>query len=221
MAESEADSKKQDAPEPADRITVTRHVARMAGRDIHYTVTCGTMVLKEEAEKEGKAEADKARASVFFVAYSLDGAEPEKRPLTFSFNGGPGSSSVWLHLGLLGPKRVELDDEGRAPPPPGRLIDNDHSLLDCSDLVFVDPVGTGYSRMVAGEKVNEFHEYKRDLESVGEFIRLYCSRYARWSSPKYLIGESYGTTRAAGLSGHLLERYGMYLNGLKIGRAHV
>jgi carboxypeptidase C (cathepsin A) len=216
MAEAEDDRKKPEAPEPADRIAVTRHVARLAGRDIPYTVTCGTLVLKEEAEKEGKAEADKARASVFFVAYSLDGAEPEKRPVTFSFNGGPGSSSVWLHLGLLGPRRVALDDDGHAPPPPGRLVDNEHSLLDCSDLVFVDPVGTGYSRMVAGEKVNEFHEYKRDLESVGEFVRLYCTRYARWASPKYLIGESYGTTRAAGLSGHLLERYGLYLNGLML-----
>ncbi len=218
MAEAEADEKKKPAeePPPADKLVVTRHRARLGGRDLDYTVTCGTIVMKEEAEKDGKAESDKARASVFFVAYTLDGAEPESRPLTFSFNGGPGSSSVWLHLGLLGPKRVELDDEGYAPPPPGRLVDNEHSLLDRSDLVFIDPVGTGYSRMVAGEKVAEFHEYKRDLESVGEFIRLYCSRYARWTSPKYLIGESYGTTRAAGLSGHLLERYGMYLNGVML-----
>ena len=218
MPEPDAEEKKKAAeePPPADKVVVTSHRVRLAGRDIAYTVTCGTLVLKEESEKEGKAEADKARASVFFVAYTLDGAEPESRPVTFSFNGGPGSSSVWLHLGLLGPKRVELDDEGHAPPPPGRLVDNEHSLLDRSDLVFIDPVGTGYSRMVAGEKVAEFHDYKRDLESVGEFIRLYCSRYARWSSPKYLIGESYGTTRAAGLSGHLLERHGMYLNGVML-----
>jgi carboxypeptidase C (cathepsin A) len=218
MPETEAEDRKKptETPPPADRLVVTRHRARLGGRDIDYTVTCGTIVLKEESEKEGKAEADKARASVFFVAYTLDGAAPESRPLTFSFNGGPGSSSVWLHLGLLGPKRVELDDEGRAPPPPGRLVDNEYSLLDRSDLVFIDPVGTGYSRMVAGEKVAEFHDYKRDLESVGEFIRLYTSRYGRWSSPKYLIGESYGTTRAAGLSGHLLERHGMYLNGVML-----
>ena len=218
-AEAGEPDKKNDAtsePPPADRLVVTRHRARLGGRELDYTVTCGTIVLKEESEKEGKAEADKARASVFFVAYTLDGAGPESRPVTFSFNGGPGSSSVWLHLGLLGPRRVELDDEGRAPPPPGRLVDNEHSLLDRSDLVFIDPVGTGYSRMVAGEKVAEFHDYKRDLESVGEFIRLYCSRYGRWASPKYLIGESYGTTRAAGLSGHLLERHGMYLNGVML-----
>ena len=217
MKEDDAEEKKPaQEPPPADKLSVTRHRARLGGRELDYTVTCGTIVMKEESEKDGKAESDKARASVFFVAYTLDGAQPESRPVTFSFNGGPGSSSVWLHLGLLGPRRVELDDEGRAPVPPGRLVDNEESLLDSSDLVFIDPVGTGYSRMVAGEKVAEFHDYKRDLESVGEFIRLYCSRYARWSSPKYLIGESYGTTRAAGLSGHLLERYGMYLNGVML-----
>ena len=217
-ADADAEKKKDESrePPPADKVVVTRQRVRLGGRDLDCTVTCGTLVLREESAKEGKAEADKPRASVFFVAYALDGAEPESRPVTFSFNGGPGSSSVWLHLGLLGPKRVALDDEGRAPPPPGRLVDNEHSLLDGSDLVFIDPVGTGYSRMVAGEKVDEFHDYRRDLESVGEFIRLYCSRYGRWASPKYLIGESYGTTRAAGLSGHLLERHGMYLNGLML-----
>ena len=219
MAANEADEKKQakvEPPEPTDRISITRHRATIGGREIAYSATCGTIVLKEESEKEGKAEADKARASVFFIAYALDGAEAAKRPVTFSFNGGPGSSSVWLHLGVLGPKRVALDDEGRAPPPPYALVDNELSLLDRSDLVFIDPVGTGFSRMVAGEKVSEFHDYKRDLESVGEFIRLYCTRYGRWASPKYLIGESYGTTRAAGLSAHLMERYGMYLNGVML-----
>ena len=203
-------------PAHSDRLSVTRHRIRLAGRDVAYTATCGTLVLREAAEKDGKAEGEQARASVFFVAYTVDGATPEKRPVTFSFNGGPGSSSVWLHLGLLGPKRVALDDEGRAPPPPGILVDNEFSLLVESDLVFIDPVGTGYSRMVEGQKVDEFHDYRRDVESVGEFIRLYCSRYGRWASPKHLIGESYGTTRAAALAGHLLERYGLYLNGLML-----
>ena len=219
MAANENEDKKPakaDPPEPEDRISITRHRATIGGREIAYTATCGTIVLKEESEKEGKAEAEKATASVFFIAYSLDGADAPGRPVTFSFNGGPGSSSVWLHLGVLGPRRVALDDEGRAPPPPYTLVDNELSLLDRSDLVFIDPVGTGYSRMVAGEKVKEYHDYKRDLESVGEFIRLYCTRYGRWASPKYLIGESYGTTRAAGLSGHLIERYGMYLNGVML-----
>ena len=123
---------------------------------------------------------------------------------------------MWLHLGILGPQRVELEGEGAAPRPPGKLVANEFSLLDVSDLVFVDPVGTGFSRMVEGEKVKEYHDYKRDLESVGEFIRMWVSRYGRWASPKYLIGESYGTTRASGLAGHLLDRYGLYLNGLML-----
>ncbi len=214
MAEDKIAEKK---PEVADRVSVTRHKAKLGGKPIGYAVTCGTLVLREESEKEGKAEGHNARAQVFFIAYTKDDVkEGARRPVTFSFNGGPGSSSVWLHLGLLGPRRVALEDEDGGADVPGRLVDNDFSLLDASDLVFVDPVGTGFSRMVEGEKVKEFHEYKRDLESVGEFIRLYCSRYGRWSSPKYLIGESYGTTRAAGLAGHLLERYGMYLNGVML-----
>jgi carboxypeptidase C (cathepsin A) len=222
MAETAEKTDKNDKPaerkaEPADQISITRHRTRIGKRDVAYTVTCGTMVLKEEAEKEGKSEGEKARAKVFFIAYTVDDvADKAKRPVTFSFNGGPGSSSVWLHFGVLGPRRVELDAEGRAPEPPGRLVANEFSLLDVSDLVFIDPVGTGFSRMVEGEKVKEYHEYKRDLESVGEFIRMWVSRYGRWASPKFLIGESYGTTRASGLAGHLLERYGMYLNGVML-----
>jgi carboxypeptidase C (cathepsin A) len=219
MAEptQEKATEKRDKPEPTDQISITRHRAKIGKREIAYTVTCGTMVLKEEAEKDGKSEGEKARAKVFFIAYTADAAaDKSKRPVTFSFNGGPGSSSVWLHLGVLGPKRVAADAEGYTGAPPGNLVANEHSLLDQSDLVFIDPVGTGFSRMIEGEKVKEYHDYKRDLESVGEFIRLWLSRYARWSSPKYLIGESYGTTRASGLSEHLLERYGMYLNGVML-----
>ena len=213
----EKTEKVEKKPDPTDQITVTRHTLKIGRRSIAYTVTCGTMVMREEAEKEGKSDGERARAKVFFIAYTVDGAANKAaRPVTFSFNGGPGSSSVWLHLGVLGPRRVELDDEGFAAAPPGRLVPNDLSLLDVSDLVFIDPVGTGYSRMVEGEMVKEYHEYRRDLESVGEFIRLYCSRYGRWASPKFLIGESYGTTRAAGLAGHLIERYGMYLNGVML-----
>ena len=209
--------KAEKKPDPTDQLSISRHRAKLGRKTLAYTVTCGTLVLREEAEKEGKSEGERARAKVFFIAYTLDDVRNRaRRPVTFSFNGGPGSSSVWLHLGVLGPKRVELDDEGHAPAPPGRLVPNEHTLLDASDLVFIDPVGTGYSRMVEGEKVKEYHDYKRDLESVGEFIRLYCSRYGRWASPKYLIGESYGTTRASGLAGHLLERYGMYLNGVML-----
>ncbi len=206
---------------PRDKLVRTRHNARVDGRELHYTVTTGTIVLKEESEKkgeaEGESEGEKPRAELFFIAYTLDGVEDRSaRPVTFSFNGGPGSSSVWLHLGLLGPRRVELDEEGHPPPPPYRLVDNEFSLLAETDLVFIDPVSTGYSRVVPGEKAKQFHGFKKDIESVGDFIRLYATRYGRWGSPKFLVGESYGTTRAAGLSGYLQERHGMYLNGLML-----
>ena len=204
-------------PIPTDHIVTSKHKIRINGETIAYTVRCGTVVLKEDSEKDGNREADKPRATLFFIAYTKDSVkDPTKRALTFSFNGGPGSSSVWLHLGVLGPKRVKLDAEGNAPPPPYQLIDNEYSLLSETDLVFIDPIGTGYSRMLDGEKTKEFHTYQRDLDSVGEFIRLYTTRNQRWASPKFIAGESYGTTRAAGLSSLLQEKYGMYLNGLML-----
>ncbi len=211
----------ESKPEPKDQLVETKHTIILAGQEIRYTVTAGTIILKEEAEKTGdkagESEGEKPKASVFFIAYTRDDV-PDKaqRPLTFSFNGGPGSSSVWLHLGVLGPRRVQMRDDGDLPPPPYRLVDNDFSLLDQTDLVFVDPVSTGFSRAVVGEKAKEFHGFKKDIESVGDFIRLYTTRYGRWTSPKFLIGESYGTTRAAGLSGYLQERHGLYLNGIML-----
>jgi carboxypeptidase C (cathepsin A) len=206
---------------PVDQIVETKHEIVIGGRRIPYTVTAGTLVLREESEKkgdqEGASEGHKPKAVVFFIAYTRrDAGDPARRPITFSFNGGPGSSSVWLHLGVLGPRRVDLGEDGFLPAPPFRLVDNEHTLLDETDLVFIDPVSTGYSRAVVGEKAKEFLTFKRDIESVGEFIRLYTSRYRRWLSPKFLIGESYGTTRAAGLSGHLQDRLGMYLNGIML-----
>ena len=135
--------------------------------------------------------------------------------MTFSFNGGPGSSSVWLHLGILGPQRVATDEMGNAPPPPYALVDNEHTLLTDSDLVFIDPIGTGHSRMAEGEKTAEFHDYQRDLDSVGDFIRLWLTRHGRWDSPKYLIGEL-RHDRAAGLSLHLQEKHDIFLNGLML-----
>lgn len=204
-------------PEVKDNLVETRHSITLNGQAISYTVTTGTLVLKEEAEKEGAAEGEKPKASFFFIAYVRDDVEnPRTRPITFSFNGGPGSASVWLHLGVLGPRRTAMTDIGDLPPPPYQLVDNDYSLLDVSDLVFIDPVGTGYSRPVTGEKDKTFHGFKKDIESVGDFIRVYTTRYARWLSPKFLIGESYGTTRAAGLSGYLQERHGLYLNGIML-----
>jgi carboxypeptidase C (cathepsin A) len=206
-------------PEPKDQIVETQHRLVIDGQEIAYKVITGTIVLKEESEKSGdkagEAEGEKPKASVFFIAYTrTDVSDTATRPIMFSFNGGPGSSSVWLHLGLLGPRRVQLDDIGNLPPPPYRLIENVYSLLDVTDLVFIDPVSTGYSRAVVGEKAKDFLNFKKDIESVGDFIRLYATRYQRWLSPKFLIGESYGTTRAAGLSGYLQERHGLYLNGI-------
>ncbi len=202
-------------PTPIDQVVTTRHKAKIGGKALTYTANCGTWVLKEEAVKDGEQQADNSRASMFFTAYTLDGVKDKAtRPITFCFNGGPGSSSVWVHLGVFGPKRVKLDKQGNAGGPPYQLIDNEFSLLADTDLVFIDPIGTGYSRMSQGEKAKEFHDYQRDLDSVGEFIRLYCTREHRWASPKFIAGESYGTTRACGLAGHLQEKYGMYFNGL-------
>src|SRR6266511_5049517 len=213
--EKKSEEKKEEKPIPKDNLVVTQHTVRIGGKEIKYTVTAGTIILKEETpDREKESEGEKPRAQVFFVAYTKDGnGAKAKRPLTFSFNGGPGSSSVWLHLGVLGPRRVVLTDEGELPPPPFKLTDNQYSLLDETDLVFIDPVSTGYSRAVDGQKPKDWHEFRKDIESVGDFIRLYTTRYNRWLSPKFLIGESYGTTRAAVLSGYLQERHGMYPNG--------
>lgn len=225
VTEKELDSTPEPVLIPKDTITVTHHTVVVDGQTLKYAATTGTMILSEESEsKDRESEGEKPKASVFFVAYTLEPpdnvAEGEywsKRPLTFSFNGGPGSSSVWLHLGLLGPRRVLAVDEHDQPLiPPYTLVDNEHALLDVTDLVFIDPVSTGFSRAVPGEKATQFHDFQKDIKSVGDFIRLYSTRYRRWSSPKYLIGESYGTTRAAGLSGYLQNRHGMYLNGIML-----
>ena len=193
--------------DPADeKPAVTKHSIKAAGKELKYTVTTGKLPIRNAA--------DETEADMFFVAYTLDGeAKPGARPLMFSFNGGPGSSSVWLHLGALGPKRVKMLGDGRMPPPPFETVDNEHTWLDQTDLVFIDPVGTGYSRPRKPELGKKFWGVEGDIESVGEFIRLYLGRYERWASPLFLVGESYGTTRAAGLAGHLIEK-GIAFNGI-------
>ena len=218
MAEEKKEEKKEEKPKAVDNLVTSKHSVKIGGKIIKYTVTTGTMVMKEEtADREKEAEGEKPRAQVFFVAYTKDGVgDTAKRPLTFSFNGGPGSSSVWLHLGVLGPRRVLLKDDGDLPKPPYQLKDNEYSILDETDLVFIDPMNTGYTRPVEGVAPKQWHGFKKDIELVGDFIRLYTTRYNRWLSPKFLIGESYGTTRASGLSGYLQERHGMYLNGLML-----
>jgi carboxypeptidase C (cathepsin A) len=206
--------------QPVDNVVSSRHSVVINGERIEYTALCGTLVLREESLKPdsaGISEGHKPKAEVFFVAYLRDDPrDAAQRPLTFSFNGGPGSSSVWLHLGVLGPRRVQMGDAGALTAPPYQLIDNGESLLDKTDLVFIDPVGTGYSRAVVGEAHKAFHTFTRDIESVGDFVRLFCARHKRWRSPVYLIGESYGTLRAAGVSAYLQERHGLYPRGLML-----
>ncbi|MCE9593776.1 MAG: peptidase S10 [Planctomycetes bacterium] len=205
--DGDAKKKDDDKVEIQDKEIATKHEVVIGGQKLAYTAKAGTIVLREEDGKK--------KASIFYVAYTKDGVEdPATRPITFSFNGGPGSSSVWLHLGALGPKRVDMGPEGFGGPPPYRLIDNEFSWLDVTDLVFIDPVTTGYSRAAPGESDDPYHSVDGDVRSVGDFIRLYATRNQRWPSPKFLVGESYGTTRAAALAEHLQSRHGMYLNGV-------
>ncbi|MGH3905357.1 MAG: S10 family peptidase [Pseudonocardiaceae bacterium] len=216
MAAEEEKQQAGSTSEPVDDLVTTSHTLQAGRRQLGYTAAAGRIVLREESFSEGNFEGHTPRAEMFVVAYTLDGADPATRPVTFAFNGGPGSSSVWLHLGLLGPRRVVMGDAGSPAPPPWRLTDNSESLLAHSDLVFIDPVSTGYSRAVQGGKPGEYHGYTKDLESVAELIRLWTSRSGRWLSPKFLAGESYGTLRAAGLAAHLQQRHGMFLNGLML-----
>jgi carboxypeptidase C (cathepsin A) len=185
----------------------THHQITLDGKVLKYTATAGRLPVKRD---DGKIEAE-----MFFVAYALDGQEAGRRPLTFAFNGGPGSASVWLHMGALGPKRVVMLPNGFMPPPPYHLEDNPYTLLDKSDLVFVDAIGTGFSRAADAELSKKFWGVKGDIEGFSEFIRLYLSRYERWNSPLFLFGESYGTTRAAGVSGYLSD-HGIAFNGVTL-----
>lgn len=203
----EEKEEKEKAPEAEPKVSVTRHSGTFGGEKIDYTATAGTLVISKK-EKEPKA-------SMFHVAYVKDGVEdPATRPIVFCFNGGPGSSAVWLHLGGFGPKRVQMEPDGTLPAPPFRLGDNPDSLLRVADLVFIDPVSTGFSRSEDEKKASEFHNFQGDLDSMAEFIRLYTTRNGRWLSPKFLAGESYGALRAAALAHELHDDFGLYLNGI-------
>ena len=186
---------------------VTHHQISLDGKTLKYTATAGRLPVKRG---DGKIEAE-----MFFVAYSVDGQDASKRPLTFAFNGGPGSATIWLHMGALGPKHVALTADGVLPAAPYRVEDNPYTLLDKSDLVMVDAIGTGFSRAENMDTSKKFWGVKGDIEAFSEFIRMYLSRYERWSSPLFLLGESYGTTRAAGISGHLSE-LGINFNGITL-----
>jgi carboxypeptidase C (cathepsin A) len=215
LADEKSDTKK---PESQDSVAleieqpkppvVTNGSVEIAGKNVPYRATSGTIALESD---DGKP-----RASMFFVSYERsDVKDTLSRPVMFSFNGGPGSSAVWLHIGFLGPKLVEISGDGTvAPSPPVRLRNNPHSLLDECDLVFIDPISTGYSRAEKGAKPADFHGLEEDIESVSDFIRRWVTKNKRWSSPKFLLGESYGGIRAAGLAKHLQSRFGMSLNGV-------
>jgi carboxypeptidase C (cathepsin A) len=210
----------QGAPKEAvEKASVTEGSVTIGGKALKYRATAATMPMSDEHGE--------VKATVFFVAYDrladkspetksskAEAASPNRRPITFVFNGGPGAASVWLHLGAAGPKRVALDKNGTPPDPPYSLVENDCSWLDVTDLVFIDPVGTGFSRPAKGEKREQFYGVKQDVQWVADFIRRYVTRYQRWLSPMFLAGESYGTTRAAALSEYLLDRYGIALNGV-------
>ena len=212
-----AETSKADASEATDKDehydvaevppVITHRQLSLNGKILSYTATTGRLPIKRD---DGKTEAE-----MFFVAYTLDGQEAAKRPLTFAFNGGPGSASVWLHMGALGPKRVVLQPNGFMPAAPYRLEDNPDTLLDRSDIVMVDAMATGYSRAATAELTKKFLGVKGDVQAFGEFIRLYISRYDRWNSPLFLLGESYGTMRAAGIAGYLAD-HGIAFNGVTL-----
>jgi len=184
----------------------TSHLVRLDGRDIKYTATAGTLPIRLD---DGKVA-----ARMFFVAYTKDGEDRKSRPISFVYNGGPGSASAWLHMGSFAPRHVQMADEGFQPAPPYQLVDNEDSLLDVTDLVFVDAIDTGFSRVAASVNNTQFHDQEGDLRAFGEFIAEYLKAYSRWPSPKFLIGESYGTIRSAGLSQELQNRHGIELNGI-------
>jgi carboxypeptidase C (cathepsin A) len=186
---------------------VTHHQITVDGKLLKYSATTGRLPIKRG---DGKIEAE-----MFFVAYTLDGQDAARRPLTFAFNGGPGSSTIWLHMGALGPRKVVLQPEGFMPPAPYHIEDNPYTLLDKTDLVLIDAIGTGFSRAADAEMFKKFWGVKGDIEAFSEFIRLYITRNERWSSPLYILGESYGTTRAAGIAGYLADQ-GISFNGITL-----
>jgi carboxypeptidase C (cathepsin A) len=202
------DDKKEEHYDVSEAApVVTHHEMKLEGKTLKYTATAGRLPIKRG---DGKIEAE-----MFFVAYTLDGQESSKRPVTFAFNGGPGSATIWLHMGALGPRHVALSSDGFLPAAPYHVEDNPHTFLDKSDLVMVDAIGTGFSRAENLEISKKYWGVKGDIQAFSEFIRMYISRYERWSSPLFLLGESYGTTRAAGIAGHLAEQ-GINFNGITL-----
>jgi carboxypeptidase C (cathepsin A) len=212
-AKTEKESKAADAkpaaepPAPKEESSVTDHTIRIGGQTIAYKATASTTLIKNETGEP--------TASIFTIAYTRsDVKDMSQRPIAFVYNGGPGSSSIWLHMGAFGPRRVVTTDAGPTPPPPFKLVDNAECLLDKTDLVFIDPVGTGFSRAVGKAKDKDFWGIDQDVKSLAQLIATYVNRNGRWNSPKFLIGESYGTFRSAALGNYLQNHSGMYFNGI-------
>ena len=208
LSQEEAD-KDKDAWKrlPSADQSVTQHRISAGGRAIEYTATAGTLVVRDDA--------DKPIANMGYTAYVRKASAPSgARPLIFAFNGGPGSSSLWLHMGVLGPRRVVVTDEKPTPPAPYKVVDNEFSVLDKSDLVMIDPVGTGISHAVCNKKDEDFWGVDPDVDSISRFIAQYVSDNKRWNSPKYLLGESYGTTRGAAIVNWLQANRSLTFNGL-------
>lgn len=204
--EDETEGKRSAPVMESEKTSVTQHSVRIGGQRVDYKATAGTLHLQGEDGKDA--------ASIFYIAYTLEGVtDLTDRPVMFTFNGGPGSSSVWLHMGTFGPRRVDMADAEHPRAAPYPLRDNAHSLLDVTDLVFIDPVGTGYSHALGEAEDKDFHGIEEDVQAVGDFIRLWITRNERWNSPKLVGGESYGTTRTAALASHLQQR-GIFPNGL-------
>jgi carboxypeptidase C (cathepsin A) len=190
-----------------ENASITHHNLNINGKSIPYTAAAGFMPIKNDANK--------TIARIFFIAYTKETQQTDsQQPLTFAFNGGPGSSSIWLHMGALGPRRALLANDGTALPKTYQLVDNEYTWLDFTDIVFVDPVGTGYSRATDDIDAQQFYNMNEDVKLMGEFVRLYVTEHQRWLSPKYIAGESYGTTRAVALAGHMQNEHGMLINGL-------
>lgn len=197
-------------PEPTvHELSCTNHKIKLNDQPIEYRAICGNLAVNHD-------DNDKTKASLYFTAYIKNlpqGSSTKQRPLIFCFNGGPGSSSIWLHMGLLGPKKVVINDAAFTKPP-ATYVDNPYSLLDNADLVFIDPVSTGFSRLLPESDPKQFHSIEGDAESFAEFIRIFLTHYQRWQSPKYLMGESYGTIRAISLANHLHDVSFIDMNGI-------
>ena len=205
MPDDKEKTQSAELPAVEEQTVAKSYKGKFGRRTVEYTATAATRVLERDDDK---------KAVFFYVSYTEDDADPADRPILFGFNGGPGSSSVWLHLGVFGPKRVEFDDEGFRASVPGRLIHNPHSLLDKTDLVMVDAIGTGLSTAAPEDKAKDYHHFSKDIEIFTDFIVDYLNRNGRWASPKYLAGESYGTTRGAAIAHKLFAEHGVELNGL-------